>query len=238
MVNLVDYPWSGTNFELIIQMMSSFSIHCKAILFDLDGTLIDSAARIRRLWQTWGERRGIEPESIFQVMHGRRAGEIIQMFKPHLNVENEVRDVESDEVADMHDVQPYAGALELLNSLSPEQWAIVTSGSRQVTEARLRHVKLSIPSVFITSENVQVGKPAPDGYLLAAEQLQVEPMDCVVIEDSPAGVKAGKAAGTHVIAVTSTHTRDELQEADSIIQQLADLKLSRLDREIILRYEP
>jgi len=224
---MVDYPWGGFSFELIIQVMSSSSIHCKAILFDLDGTLIDSAARIKRLWQTWGERRGIEPESIFQVMHGRRAGEIIQMFTPHLNVQNEVRDVESDEVSDMHDVQSYVGALELLTSLSTEQWAIVTSGSRQVTEARLRHVKLPIPSVFITGENVKVGKPAPDGYLLAAERLHVQPMECVVIEDSPAGVKAGKAAGMHVIAVMSTHTRGQLQEADGIIQQLADLRFSR-----------
>lgn len=224
---MVNYPWSGSNFELIIQVMSSFSIQCKAILFDLDGTLIDSAARIRRLWQTWGERRGIEPESIFQVMHGRRAGEIIQMFTPHLNVDNEVQDVESDEVSDMHDVQAYEGALEILNSLSKEQWAIVTSGSRQVTEARLRHVKLPIPFVFITSENVKVGKPAPDGYLLAAQQLHVQPMECVVIEDAPAGVKAGKAAGMHVIAIVSTHTRSELQEADMIIQQLADLRFSR-----------
>lgn len=213
---------------------NNVSIHCKAILFDLDGTLIDSASRIRRLWQTWGERRGIEPESIFQVMHGRRAGEIIQMFTPHLNVENEVRDVESDEVSDMHEVQPYAGALELLNSLSTEQWAIVTSGSRQVTEARLRHVKLPIPSVFITSENVKVGKPAPDGYLLAAEQLHVRAMECGVIEDALAGVKAGKAAGMRVIAVMSTHTRGELQEADIIIQQLADLKLSRQDNRITI----
>jgi len=224
---MVDYPWGGFSFELIIQVMSSSSIHCKAILFDLDGTLIDSAARIKRLWQTWGERRGIEPESIFQVMHGRRAGEIIQMFTPHLNVQNEVRDVESDEVSDMHDVQSYVGALELLTSLSTEQWAIVTSGSRQVTEARLRHVKLPIPSVFITGENVKVGKPAPDGYLLAAERLHVQPMECVVIEDSPAGVKAGKAAGMHVMAVMSTHTRGQLQEADGIIQQLADLRFSR-----------
>ena len=218
--------------------MSNFSIHCKAILFDLDGTLIDSAARIRRLWQTWGERRGIEPESIFQVMHGRRAGEIIQVFTPHFNIENEVRDVESDEVSDMHDVQAYAGALELLNSLLTEQWAIVTSGSRQVTEARVRHVKLPIPSVFITSENVKVGKPAPDGYLLAAQQLNVQPTECAVIEDSPAGVKAGKAAGMQVVAVISTHARAELQEADWIVRQLADIKLSRRNNEIILRHEP
>ncbi|HKY54111.1 MAG TPA: HAD family hydrolase [Anaerolineales bacterium] len=231
-------PWGDFGFELMIQMMSSFSIHCKAILFDLDGTLIDSAARIRRLWQTWGERHGIEPETIFQVMHGRRAGEIIQRFAPHLNVENEIRDVESDEISDMNDVQAYAGALELLNRLSAKQWAIVTSGSRQVAEARLRHVNFPIPSVFITSEKVNAGKPAPDGYLLAAQQLHVQPTECVVIEDAPAGVKAGKAAGMRVIAVVSTHTRVELQEADRIMQRLADLKLSKQRNEVILRYQP
>ncbi|MCI0554212.1 MAG: HAD family hydrolase [Anaerolineae bacterium] len=215
-------------------MNSNFTINCKAILFDLDGTLIDSAARIQRLWQTWEQRHGIEPESIFQVMHGRRAGEIIQMFAPYLHVENEVRDVESDEVSDMNGVQSYAGTLELLSELLPQQWAIVTSGSRQVTEARLRHVKLPIPSVFITGEDVSLGKPAPDGYLLAAEQLRVKPIECVVIEDAPAGVKAGKAAGMHVIAVTSTHVHAELQEADAIIRQLADIKLGRQNNEITL----
>ena len=219
-------------------MSRNFFIKCKAILFDLDGTLVDSAARIQRLWQTWAERRGIAPESIFQVMHGRRAGEIIQLFAPDLHVENEVREVESDEISDMNDVRSYAGALELLNRLLPEQWAIVTSGSRYVTEARLKHVKLPVPSVFITGEDVQLGKPAPDGYLLAAEQLRVHPIGCVVIEDSPVGVKAGKAAGMHVIAVASTHTQAELQEADEIIPQLADIKLSTQNDEIILHYAP
>ena len=218
--------------------MGGFSINCKAILFDLDGTLIDSAARIRRLWQSWAERHGIQPESIYQVMHGRRAGEIIEMFAPHLQIEDEVRDVESDEVSDMHDVQAYAGAFALLNGLSRAQWAIVTSGSRQVSEAKLRHVNLPMPSVFITSEKVKAGKPAPEGYLLAAQQLQVQPTACVAIEDAPAGVKAGKAAGMYVIAVMSTHTPVELNEADRIIQHLADLKLGRQKNEIIIHYEP
>lgn len=218
-------------------MSSNFSMMCKAILFDLDGTLVDSAARIQRLWQTWGQRHGIEPESIFKVVHGRRASEIIKLFAPHLPVENEVRELESDEISDMNGVQPYAGVLELLSGLLPEQWAIVTSGSRQVTEARLRYVKLPIPSVFITGDDVKLGKPAPDGYLLAAKQLRVHPTDCVVIEDAPAGVRAGKAAGMHVIAVATTHSRVELQEADAIILQLSDIKLGSHSYEITLHYE-
>jgi sugar-phosphatase len=99
-------------------------------------------------------------------------------------------------------------------------------------------VNLPLPSVFITSEQVKAGKPAPEGYLLAAQQLQVQPTECVVIEDAPAGVKAGKAAGMYVIAVMSTHTSVELNEADRIIQHLADLKLGRQKNEIIIRYEP
>jgi mannitol-1-/sugar-/sorbitol-6-phosphatase len=235
---MADCAWRDSAIELMIRIMSSFSINCKAILFDLDGTLIDSAARIRRLWQSWGERHGIQPESIYQVMHGRRAVEIIEMFAPHLQIEDELRVVESDEVSDMHDVQAYAGASALLSVLSRVPWAIVTSGSRQVSEAKLRYLNLPIPSVFITSEKVKAGKPAPEGYLLAAQQLQVQPTECVVIEDAPAGVKAGKAAGMYVIAVMSTHASLELSEADRIIQYLADLKLDRQKNEIIIRHEP
>jgi sugar-phosphatase len=213
-----------------------FPITCKAVLFDLDGTLVDSAARIRRLWQIWGRRHGVPFDSILKVMHGRRAIETVQSVAPHLHAENEVVSLEADEIADMKGVQVYPAAPELLSRLPQHRWAIVTSGSRQVAEARLRYVRLPLPDVLITGDDVRTGKPAPDGYLLAARRLKVESRACVVIEDAPAGVKAGKAAGMRVVAVATTHSRDELRDADTIISQLAEMTFSVSAGEIRLRY--
>jgi sugar-phosphatase len=212
----------------------AFSISCKAILFDLDGTLVDSVPRIRRLWESWGQARGISSDAISQVMHGRQAAEIIRLVAPQLNIETELKNLEADEVSDMNGVRPYAAAFELLSGLLPGQWAIVTSGTRHVAEARMQHVKLPYPSVFVTADDVQRSKPAPDGFLLAARRLHVQPSECVVIEDAPAGVRAGKASGMSVIAVATSHSPHELHEADQIVAQLADIKLVRQEGGMIL----
>ena len=200
-----------------------FVMNCQAFLFDLDGTLIDSDARIRRLWRDWSGRHGIDLDSILKIMHGRRAAETIGMVAPHLPVDAEVRWLEADEVADMAGVQAYPGAAGLLGALAPGQWSVVTSGARPVAEARLRYVNLPVPDVFITSGDVRVGKPDPEGYCLAASRLGLPPGDCVVIEDAPAGIRAGKAAGMRVIAVASTHAAEVLGEADVVVPQLAAL---------------
>ena len=198
---------------------------CQAILFDLDGTLVDSAARVQRLWEVWGRKHGITPEYLMEVMHGRRADETIRIVAPHLSVQDEFRALEAEEIADMEGVRPYPSAEKLLSSLSPYQWAIVTSGTKRVAEARLRHVGLPKPEVFITADDIKAGKPAPDGYLLAASRLHVTPSDCVVIEDAPAGIQAGKSAGMRVIAITSTMTLDALDQADIAISHLSQIKL-------------
>jgi sugar-phosphatase len=133
--------------------------------------------------------------------------------------------LEDDEIADMAGVRPYSSASELLGQLSPKQWAIVTSGTRRVAEARLRHVGLAKPEIFITADDVKTGKPSPEGYLLAASRLQLDPSACVVIEDAPAGIQAGKAAGMRVIAVTSTLSKDALSQADAVVQHLSEIRL-------------
>ena len=208
------------------------TLHCQAILFDLDGTLVDSASRVQRLWETWGKKHGISSEYLMEVMHGRRADETIRIVAPHLSVQDEFLALEAEELADMEGVRPYTSAIELISRLSQTQWAIVTSGTTRVAEARLRHVGLPKPDVFITAGDVQAGKPAPDGYLLAAQRLGVKPADCVVIEDAPAGIQAGKSAGMRVIAVTSTLSEEVLRQADAVVRQLSDLKLSVKNRDI------
>lgn len=214
------------------------TLNCKAILFDLDGTLVDSASRVQRLWVDWGKRHGIAPQSILEVMHGRRADETIRLVAPHLPLRDEFLALEQEEISDMEGVRPYPSAGELLGRLSLRQWAIVTSGTRRVASARLRHVNLPIPAIFITAEDVNTGKPAPDGYLLAASRLDLSPAECVVVEDAPAGIQAGKAAGMRVIAVASTLAKGALGQADLVVANLSDMQLVETRSEIRIQLDP
>ena len=213
------------------------TLNCKAILFDLDGTKVDSALRLQRLWQEWGRRHGIDPESIMDVMHGRRAGETISLLAPHLSVRDEVSLLENDEINDMTGVRPYPAAKAILDRLSPGQWAIVTSGSLRVVSARLQHVGLPTPEIFITGDDVKSGKPAPDGDQLAASRLYVNPSDCIVVEDAPAGVQAGKSAGMRVIAIASSTPRGAFNQADFVVQQLEDLSVLAANQEIFIHIQ-
>jgi len=159
------------------------------------------------------------------LMHGRRGVDTLRLVAPWLSAEQENAALEAEEIADMQDVHIYASAAELVAKLQGRPHAIVTSGSRRAAEARLRYVGLPFPTVLITADDVQAGKPAPDGYQLAARRLKMQPADCVVIEDSPAGVQAGKAASMRVIGVASTHKPEELQEADAVVTQIGDIDL-------------
>ncbi len=200
------------------------SLNCQAVLFDLDGTLVESTFFIERLWQDWGMQHGVIPQRMSEVMHGRPAVEIINIVAPHVSVKDEIYALETNEISRMDGMRTYAGAKELLSSLPPKQWAIVTSGSLRVATARLNYAKLPKPDVFITADDIKAGKPAPDAYLLAAKRLRVHPADCVVVEDAPTGIQAGKSAGMKVIGIASSHSKEELQQADVVVQQLADIK--------------
>jgi sugar-phosphatase len=213
------------------------TLKCKAILFDLDGTLVDSATRVQRLWLDWSRKHGIDPGFLLEVMHGRRADETIRIVAPHLSLQEEFQALEEEEILDMDGVRPYSRARELLSQLSARQWAIVTSGTRRVAGARLAHVGLPAPKVFITADDVTRGKPAPDGYLLAARRLELDPADCVVIEDAPAGIQAGKAAGMRVIAVGTTLAEEALNLADVVIGQLTEINLTVSPGEIQIHFD-
>lgn len=201
------------------------TLNCQAILFDLDGTLVESTFFIERLWQDWGIEHGVSPQRMSEVMHGRPAVEIMNIVAPHLSIKDEVYALETDEISRMEGMRTYAGAKELLSSLPPKQWAIVTSGSLRVASARLNYAGLPKPAVFITANDIKAGKPAPDAYLLASYRLHVQPEDCVVVEDAPAGIQAGKSAGMKVIGVASSHSKEELMQADVVVRQLADIKI-------------
>jgi sugar-phosphatase len=202
------------------------ALDCQSILFDMDGTLIESTFYIERLWQDWGIKHGVSPQYMSEVMHGRRGVEIISIVAPHLSIQEEAYALETDEILKMEGMKAYPNAKELLSTLPRKQWAIVTSGSLRVASARLNHAKLPSPDVFITADDVTAGKPAPDAYLLAASRLNVKPSDCVVVEDTAAGIQAAKAAGMKAIGIAATRPREMLKQADVIVKQLADIKLS------------
>jgi mannitol-1-/sugar-/sorbitol-6-phosphatase len=200
-------------------------LQCRAILFDLDGVLVDSRRCIERIWRTWAATRGLDAEPFLRVAHGRRTAETLRLVAPDLDAAAAVGALDAMEAVETQGLSVAPGATTLVSRLPPSSWAIVTSGSHAVATLRLRTAGLPVPRVLITSEEVRRGKPDPEGYLTAATRLAVAPADCVVVEDSPAGVAAGKGAGMRVIAVLTTHSAPSLTEADEHIGALSDLHI-------------
>jgi sugar-phosphatase len=204
---------------------STRSFRCKAILFDLDGVLVNSAELVERTWRVWAARHQLDAEKVIAVAHGRRTIETVRILTPHLIVEDEVAALESNEAVTSEGVYEIPGARELLEMLPPERWAVVTSGIRAIAEFRIRHTGLPMPSVMICAEDISRGKPDPEGYLTAALRLGQASKDCIVIEDAPAGIEAAHNAGMRVIAIAATYPADQLSAADLVVERLTDLSI-------------
>jgi len=186
-------------------------INVKAILFDLDGTLIDTTVVVERTWRAWASRHGVDPEAILRVCHGRRTLETIQEFAPAgIDPVAETANVENQMAEDVDGVVPVRGAEALLRSVPRHRWAVVTSATRFMAQARLRQVGLPFPEVLITAEDVTVGKPNPEGYCRAARELGCDARETLVLEDAPAGFEAGRAAGATVLALATHLGADRL----------------------------
>lgn len=202
------------------------SFECKTILFDLDGVLVDSTPAVVNAWRRWAEARGIDPDHILEVAHGRRTIETIQIVAPELDADAEAHELESMEVENLEDVHQVEGARELLASLPEGRWAVVTSGTRPLATRRMEYMGLPIPAILVSAEDVNTGKPDPEAYLKGAHLAGVSPEECLVVEDAPSGVSAGKAAGMIVVAVATTHRDDELTNANAVTQSLSKLQVS------------
>jgi len=196
-------------------MASEF--RCQAFLFDLDGVLVDSRSVVERTWRRWAERHQIDPIPLLQVAHGRRARDTLRLVVPSLATDEEVAWLDATELADREGLSVVPGAKELVTALPRDRWAIVTSCGRDLARLRLGSAGLPIPDTLIVAEEVKPGKPAPDGYLLGARRLGVSPETCIVFEDAPAGVTAGKAAGARVVGLTTTHAAADLPGVDATI---------------------
>lgn len=197
--------------------------HASALLFDMDGVLVDSAAASERIWREWAARHGVDPEPIVTGHHGRPSAATIAEFAPHVDVMAESEWVDGAQARDTDGVVAIAGAVELVGSLPADRWAVVTSAFVPLAESRLRAGGLPVPQVLITPESLSAGKPDPEGYLAAAAALRIEPEDCLVIEDAPPGIDAARAAGMRVVALTTTHDPAELRDADAIVPTLREV---------------
>jgi mannitol-1-/sugar-/sorbitol-6-phosphatase len=198
----------------------------QALLVDLDGTLVESSAPVRRAWSAFAHRHGLELEQVHRFAQGRPSRETIRLLLPHVDHAAEARLVEDAEVNDTRGVRALPGAAEVL--AGPWALAIVTSCSTALAEARLHAAGLPVPEVLVSSDGLERGKPDPTCFLIAAELLGADPARCVVLEDAPAGIQAGRAAGARVVALRTTHGDDELHEADAIIDDLAAVASARV----------
>jgi sugar-phosphatase len=200
---------------------------CSAVLFDLDGVLVDSTHSVERQWRIWAEEINVAPDKVLEIAHGRRTIEVVRLLAPHLDAEAEVRKIERREADDIDGVNVMPGAAALLASIPTENWCVVTSGTHYLATSRLRHAKLPLPRVLISADDVRQGKPHPEPYLKGARGLGANPAECLVIEDAPLGIRAAHAAGMKAIALTSTFSADELAEADAVVRKLDQVSIHR-----------
>jgi sugar-phosphatase len=176
------------------------TIHVQAILFDMDGTLVDSTAEVEVMWTEFAAANGVEAQTVIDFAHGRPSRDTIAKFAPH-EIERWETFIHDGEHTRFLTVRQIPGAVDLVNSLRPGSWALVTSALHHPARQRLRVIGIEPPEVVIGAEDVTSGKPDPEGYLAAASALGVAPQDCVVFEDTDAGVRAGLAAGCTVVVV-------------------------------------
>ena len=201
-------------------------IVCKAILFDLDGVLVDSAECVEHTWRAWSARHQLNADDVIAVAHGRRTIETVRAVAPHLDAASEVAELEAKEAMTSEGIREVPGARELIATLPDKRWAIVTSGTRAIASFRLNLVGLPVPRVMVCADEISEGKPNPEGYLTAAARLGITARDCVVIEDTPPGIAAAYAGAMRVIAVSTTYPREQLVAADAVVDRLSDLQVA------------
>lgn len=214
-------------------------MECKGFLFDLDGTLVDSLPVVERAWTHWAQRHGISPQQVLDFIHGKQAITSLRHFMPNASeaeLQHEFMLLEQVEAEDTDGIHALPGALALLERINALgiPWAIVTSGSVPVASARRIAGGLPLPEVFITCEQVIQGKPHPDAYLLGATGLGLAPQDCVVVEDAPAGILSGLAAGCQVIAVNAPADTAKLDQVDLILSSLEQIKVAKTEQGAVI----
>ena len=194
-----------------------------AVLFDLDGVLVESKEATERVWLDWARANGISEPALRSAMHGVRSVEVVRTLRPDLDAAAESDAIERRQAEDVEGLRAIPGAAEAMRALKEDRVAVVTSATRLLAAARLGAVGIELPRVVVYADDVARGKPDPEGYLTAARRLGVEPSHALVVEDAPPGIEAGRAAGAATVGVTSTHAASDLAAADIVIETLEDL---------------
>jgi sugar-phosphatase len=212
------------------------NVSAEALLFDLDGVLINSIPAVERVWSRWAEERGFNVQEVLHRAHGRPSIETLRYLLPDADHEAENRLVEQAEIEDVADIVPLPGVIELLAALPRDRWAIVTSCTRPLAEVRIRAARLPTPGLFITANDIQRGKPDPEPYQKGAAGLGFAPEECIVVEDALAGIASGRNAGSRVIAFTTTASITDLvaTRPDWILQDCSAIRLEAMHPELKL----
>jgi sugar-phosphatase len=224
--------------------MVAMEIRCRALLFDMDGVLVDSTPAVARVWTTWAKTHGLEPDDVVRRAHGRPSIATIRELLPNGDHHAEDQAVEKAEIEDLEDIVALPGTAQLLSQLPADRFAVVTSATRPLAVARIQAAGFAVPKNLVTASDIQHGKPHPEPYLRGAAILGVAPADCMVIEDAPAGIQSGKSAGARVLALRTTAEDDELRGAgaDWIVKDCRALSLQPLrtptDDLILTLHEP
>jgi sugar-phosphatase len=211
-------------------------VQTKGLLFDMDGVLVSSIGSVRRSWRKWAKMYDVPDADNYEVPHGMRAIEIVKSLRPDINPQVGLDAIEDIEVEDVDDLVTLPGVKSLLESLPADRWAIVTSATKRLTVRRLEVAGLPLPERLITADMVVKGKPDPEPYMRGAALLGFSNTECVVVEDAPSGVGAGKAAGSRVLGVIGTHTIEELAQADWVVPSLQGLVMTSSSEGLELRF--
>lgn len=217
-----------------VLLFSPVILTCQAVLFDLDGVLVDSTPAVARVWTKWALAHGLSPDLAIARAHGRRSIETIRALAPQMNAEEENLRVEQMEIEDKEGVTALPGAARLLSSLPHERFALVTSATTPLARARISYAGLPLPRNLVSANDVKEGKPSPEPYLKGAELLGFRAQDCIVFEDAPAGIASARTAGMEVIALSNTYPSAELKAAIAIVRSLTEVQIQVLENSLHL----
>jgi sugar-phosphatase len=201
------------------------TLHPRGILFDMDGVLVSSIGSVERTWEAWAKARGIDPALAIQTAHGRRAIESVRLLRPDLNDMEELAWLERMEIADTGGLAMLGGVERILENLPEKYWTVVTSATEPLARSRMEFGGIRVPARIVSADVVSQGKPHPEPYCKGAELLGLSPPECLVIEDSASGAKAGHAAGCKVLATLYSHAPASLSDADWIVHSLNDVQV-------------